>query len=68
MPLSFARWLYSEPTMGMRVVITDQRPAQSTVAVSRTEDVPAVAVSAPPPEADTASDTDDAYDESDTPQ
>jgi hypothetical protein len=35
MPASFARWLYSEPTMGMTVVITDRsRPERSVIASS----------------------------------
>jgi len=35
MPLSFARWLYSEPTMGMKVVITDQSRPQKPAAESQ---------------------------------
>jgi lipoprotein-anchoring transpeptidase ErfK/SrfK len=34
LPMSFARWLYSEPTMGMRVTITHEMPASRTVAAS----------------------------------
>ncbi|HSC19836.1 MAG TPA: L,D-transpeptidase family protein [Rhizomicrobium sp.] len=43
LPSSFARWLYGEPTMGMKVTITDQsrpeRPAeQSQIASASTDD------------------------------
>jgi lipoprotein-anchoring transpeptidase ErfK/SrfK len=38
LPLSFARWLYGEPTMGMTVVITDQSRPEGTVAASRSAD------------------------------
>lgn len=34
MPLKFAQWLYSEPTMGMTVTITDETPRLATTVVS----------------------------------
>jgi hypothetical protein len=66
MPLTFARWLYSEPTLGMRVVITDQRPAETPVAIPRREAPPAVAP--PASDDDSQSDTDSDDDEPDAPQ
>jgi hypothetical protein len=43
LPMRFARWLYNQPTMGMRVVITDQpaaeKPATDSNSVLATADV-----------------------------
>jgi L,D-transpeptidase catalytic domain len=38
LPLSFAKWLYKQSTMGMRVVITDQSPSANAVRVSSNTD------------------------------
>ena len=40
LPIGFARWLFSEPTMGMTVVITDQRSSEKPTQISSNIDGP----------------------------
>jgi lipoprotein-anchoring transpeptidase ErfK/SrfK len=41
LPMGFARWLYSEPTMGMTVVITNQSRHEHPVQMTSSADPPA---------------------------
>lgn len=58
LPMGFARWLYSEPTMGMRVVITNEGRPERTLTASRRIAVPRA----------TEASTDDSDEESDPSQ
>jgi len=59
LPMAFARWLYSEPTMGMTVVITNQNRPERIVTASSS--------SAAAYTVDEADDNDTAQDDSDSP-